>query len=142
MKLEQIGLIHSPYKNRGEAPRQGKYSEKSSTIEVFPAYQEGLKGIEHSSHIIALYWGDRSNRDIVEAHPPWSKETFGVFATRSPSRPNPIAFCVAEILYIEGNILLVKGLDALDQSPLLDIKTYSPEIDAYPEAHSIKKKCT
>ncbi len=58
----------------------------------------------------------------------------GVFSTRSPNRPNPVAFCVAEVVEVKDNCLKVRNLDALDQSPLLDIKAYSAEIDAYPEA--------
>ncbi len=81
-------------------------------------------------HIIVLYWCDRARRDVLKTVTPWGPEEKGVFATRSPSRPNPIAFCVVDLVRIEGNNLVVKGLDALDKSPLLDIKPYVYDLDA------------
>jgi len=134
MELTPIGVIHSPYKERGEAPRQGRLSENESTLEVFPQFVDGLKNIGSASHIIVLYWGDRANRSILQSPTPFSEAPVGVFASRSPNRPNPIAFCVADFLRLEGNLLTVRGVDALDGSPLLDIKIYAPHIDAFPDA--------
>lgn len=136
MELQEIGRIHSIYKETSDAPRQGKLSSQESILEVYPAYIKGLDKIQALSHIIVLYWGSKANRSILEAKPPWAKDTYGVFATRAPHRPNPIAFCVCEIKKIEDNRLTVIGLDALDGSPLLDIKAYSSKIDSYPQATS------
>lgn len=140
MELYPIGRIYSSFKQKGDAPHQGRASDAESLIEIFPEYAPGLKNIEEASHLIVLYWGHRADRKVLQAKPPWGKEIRGVFATRSPNRPNPIAFCVGEILQVEGNQIRVKGLDALDGSPVVDIKVYSPEIDAYPEAISVRKK--
>ena len=130
MELKRIGVITSPYKEKGQAPRQGRFSDTIATIEIFPQYAKALKGLKKSSNIIVLYWGDRADRSIVQTIPPWSTELTGVFASRSPSRPNPIAICLCKIMDMKDNILKVQGLDALDKSPLLDIKVYSNELDS------------
>lgn len=129
MELKPIGVIHSSYKKRGDAPRQGRFSEETVRLEIHSEYAAGLKDIEKATHLIVLYWCDRARRDTLQTKTPWGPEIRGVFACRSPSRPNPIAFCVAEFLGREGNSLLVRGLDALDGSPLLDIKPYSADVD-------------
>lgn len=134
IELKQIGIIHSPYQTKKEAPKQGKFDHKISEIELFDEYKVGLKNIEKLTHLIILYWGSQADRKPLETKTPWSEETMGVFSTRSPNRPNPVAFCVAEVVEVKDNRLKVRNLDALDQSPLLDIKAYSAEIDAYPEA--------
>lgn len=129
MKLQAIGRIYSPYKTKDEAPSQGKFSSKVATIEIKPAYKKGLQDIANLSHILVLYWQDQSDRSVLTAQPPFADRSFGVFATRSPNRPNPIALCTCELVSIQGNKLTVKGLDALDGSPLLDIKPYAPQLD-------------
>jgi len=134
MQLNPIGVVHSPYKERGDAPRQGRLSEKEMTLEIFPQFLDGLKDIAMASHLIILYWGDRAKRDTLQSRTPFSEIPMGVFASRSPNRPNPIAFCVADLIRQEENLLIVRGLDALDGSPLLDIKVYSPAIDSFPHA--------
>jgi tRNA-Thr(GGU) m(6)t(6)A37 methyltransferase TsaA len=131
MELKQIGVIHSPYQQREDAPRQGRLSDETITIEIFPDFISGLKDIDRLSYMIVLYWGDRSNRDILQSKTPFSNgEMVGVFCSRSPNRPNPIAICVAKLIRQENNLLFVQGVDALDGSPLLDLKVYSPELDA------------
>ena len=137
MELRPIGVIHSPYQERKDAPRQGRLSDNEITLEIYPEFSQGLKIIDKVSHIIVLYWGDRANRETLQSFTPFSKEEMiGVFASRSPNRPNPIAFCVADLIRCEGNLLTVRGVDALDGSPLLDIKVYSPAIDSIPTATS------
>lgn len=135
MKLNQIGVIHSPYKQKNKAPKQGKFASDISTIEVFEEYQEALDGVESLTHLIVLYWADKADRNALTTTPPWTSETYGIFATRSPNRPNPISFCVAEVVKVEGKTIKAKYLDALDQSPLLDLKAYTPKVDSYPNAH-------
>jgi tRNA (adenine37-N6)-methyltransferase len=128
-KLKPIGVIRSPYIWRGDAPRQGRLSDKESAIEVLPAYAEGLHDVEHHPHLIVLYWLDRADRDTLKATPPGTRTEHGVFATRSPDRPNPIGFAVVDLIRRDGTRLVVRGLDALDGTPLLDIKPYSSATD-------------
>jgi len=127
--LRPIGIIRSPYLRRGDAPRQGRFSDKESAIEVLPAYMEGLGDVELHPHLIVLYWLDRADRDTLRATPPGTSTEHGVFATRSPDRPNPIGFAVVDLIRREGTRLVVRGLDALDGTPLLDIKPYSAATD-------------
>jgi len=130
MELVQIGVIRSPYKQQRDAPRQGRFSDVESEIEVFPEYIAGLVDLERCSHLIVLYWLDRADRTVLRATPPGQTLSRGVFSTRSPNRPNPVAFSVVDLLSMEGGTLRVRGLDALDGTPLIDIKPYSSEIDA------------
>ena len=132
-ELVPIGMIHSSYRKKGDAPHQGRLSAATSEIEIFPEYAEGLKDIAERRHLIVLYWLDRADHSTLTAIPPHSKKERGVFATRSPDRPNPIGFAVIDILGIDGARLIVKGLDAFDGTPVLDIKPYSPEIDCVKE---------
>jgi tRNA-Thr(GGU) m(6)t(6)A37 methyltransferase TsaA len=134
MELKSIGIIHSPYKE--SAPFQGKHTQEVAKVGVFKEFEKGLKDLERASHLIILYLCDRANRDKLEARPPHDTEMHGVFATRSPNRPNPIALCVVELIERDGNTLKVKGLDALDGSPLIDIKPYVSQIDSVKDANT------
>src|SRR4030042_1095457 len=128
MQLKSIGIIHSPYKDRKESPPQGR--EEICWIEVFEQYAEGLKGIDVFSHLILFYWLHQSKEFDLLVKTPWDTEPHGVFATPSPNRPNALGFSVVELIERDGKKLTVKGLDALDGTPLIDIKPYLPEIDA------------
>jgi tRNA (adenine37-N6)-methyltransferase len=86
------------------------------------------------SRLIILYWGHLADRNTLQTVTPFSPDITGVFACRSPNRPNPIAFCVADLIEVSGNILTVKGVDAVDGSPLLDIKVYSANLDSFPDS--------
>ena len=129
MKLNQIGVIKSPYKIITDAPRQGRYSEEISEIIVFEDYLDGLDSIGRHEYLLILYWQDKAERDKLKATPPGESEEKGVFSIRSPARPNPIALCLVKVLKIENNSIFVKWLDALDGSPLLDIKPFIKELD-------------
>lgn len=129
MELKPIGIISSPYKKRGDAPRQGRYSEEISKIKVFDEYTEALQDIERHKYYYIFYWLDRAERDKLKGVPPGRTKERGVFSIRSPARPNPIAICLVELIMVEKSILTVKWLDALDGSPLLDIKPFWPETD-------------
>ncbi|MEN6591692.1 MAG: tRNA (N6-threonylcarbamoyladenosine(37)-N6)-methyltransferase TrmO [Methanobacterium sp.] len=129
MKLNQIGVIKSPYKIRTDAPRQGRYSEDISEIIVFEDYSDGLDSIERHGYLLILYWQDKAERDKLKATPTGELKEKGVFSIRSPARPNPIALCLVKVLKIENNTIFVKWLDALDGSPLLDIKPFIKELD-------------
>lgn len=130
MEFEPIGVIHTPYKELGAAPHQGRFSEAITELELYPAYLPGLQDIEAVSHLIILYWGHLARRDVLQTRTPFGPGLKGVFACRAPARPNPIAFCVAELLKRDGNRLLVRGVDAVDSTPLLDIKPYASEVDS------------
>jgi len=129
LKLKPIGIIHSPYKNTGEAPYQGDKSEGISQIEVFKEFEEGLKDIEGFSHIIVIYWFHESQGYHLLVKTPWDDILHGLFTTRSPHRPCPLGLTVVELLSREKNVLIVKGLDAIEGTPLLDIKPYIPGVD-------------
>jgi len=110
-------------------------------VRIFPEFSEALKGLENYSHLIVLYWvhlRDDENRRTLLVYPKKHAISVltGVFACRSPSRPNPIGLCVIELVRKEGCMLTVKGLDALEGSPIIDIKPYIPRLDAVPNAHT------
>ena len=125
-----IGKIHTTYLSRDDAPRQGRFSDALVTLEILPEYCEGLQDVEQEPYLIVLYWLDRSVRNKLRATPPHTGIEHGVFATRSPDRPNPIGICIVEFVRREGNLLFVRGLDAIDGTPLLDIKPYSADLDS------------
>jgi tRNA-Thr(GGU) m(6)t(6)A37 methyltransferase TsaA len=129
LELKSIGIIHSPYRNMGVAPYQGYKSEQISQIEVFKEFEEGLKDIEGFSHIIVIFWFHKSQGFHLLVKTPWDDVLHGLFATRSPHRPCPLGLTVAELIARQNNILNVKGLDAIDGTPLLDIKPYITSID-------------
>jgi formylmethanofuran dehydrogenase subunit E len=134
MELRPIGIIHTPYKTAGDAPFQGRSSSETCEIEIFKEYEAGLKDIDRCTHLILLYWLDRADDRVLQTHTPHDTDIHGVFATRSPARPNPIGFHVAELIERKGNVLKIRGLDALDKTPLIDIKPYSSGIDAIGDA--------
>ncbi|MBS3781324.1 MAG: tRNA (N6-threonylcarbamoyladenosine(37)-N6)-methyltransferase TrmO [Candidatus Thermoplasmatota archaeon] len=121
-ELVEIGRVKNDYLE--EIPDD--YKENLSKIEVYERYEDALLGIEKNSHISVLCWFDRSAKDIQRVHPmaDESNPLTGVFATRAPVRPNPISYTVCELVNREGNTLQVKGLDALNETPVIDIKSY------------------
>lgn len=129
MTLCPIGYVRSPYKVLKEAPRQGRLSDTVSEIIIDEKYRDGLHDLATKKHVIVLSWFDRSDRNLLVATPPGDTQEHGVFATRSPNRPNPIGICVVDLLNLEGTVLTVRGLDSLDGTPVLDLKPYSPGID-------------
>lgn len=126
LELKPVGIIHSPYKNTGEVPKQWYKREEISQIEVFEEFEEGLQDIEGFSHIVVIYWFHKSQRYELLVKPPGEDSLHGLFSTRSPRRPCPLALTVVELVARERNVLKVKGLDAIDGTPLLDIKPYIP----------------
>ncbi len=127
-----IGVIHSDFVEREGMPCQAARSEAEGTVEVFDAYGEGLRDIEGFSHIILVYVFDRGGEVSLTVRPFLDDADHGVFSTRHPNRPNPIGLSVVELLRRDRNKLFVKGLDVLDQTPLLDIKPYVPRFDHHP----------
>lgn len=123
-KITSIGIIKSPFKTQKEAPRQGINSEEISKIVLHDEFTESLEGIRCNEHIIVLYWMHLADRKILRSE---SKKK-GVFATRSPDRPNPIGIAVVKVVKIEDNVLYVKYLDAIDNTPVIDIKPINEQI--------------
>lgn len=129
LELKPIGVIHSPYRNRSEAPYQGHRSKRASRIEVFKEFEGGLQDIEGFSHIVVIYWFHKSQGYHLLVRTPWDDIPHGLFTTRSPHRPCPLALTVVELVTRDKNTLRVRGLDAIDGSPLLDIKPYIAAVD-------------
>lgn len=132
MELKQIGVIHTPYKTSAECPCQACKSESIAEIEVFKEYEGGLKDVEGFSHLVVLYLMHKSKGYSLLVITPWDTEPHGLFTTRSPHRPNPIGISIVRLLERKGNILRVRGVDAIDGTPLIDIKPYVPEFDETP----------
>ena len=130
LELKPIGIIHSPYRNRADAPYRGHRSKRISLIEVFEPFEGGLQDIEGFSHIIVIYWFHKSRGYRLLVKTPWDNIPHGLFSTRSPHRPCPLGLTVVRLVARKKNILKVKGLDAIDGTPLLDIKPYIPKVDA------------
>ena len=129
-----IGRIRTPWKTRKDCPKNARESDAVCTVELDERWAAGLKEAETCSHLVLLYWMDKSPRDLVLQVPGHYGVQRGTFALRSPARPNPIAMSVVKLLRIAGNKLSVVGLDCLDGTPLLDIKPYFASTDAVPEA--------
>jgi len=127
VNLKVIGIIHSKYKTTFEAPRQGK--DEISRIEIYKEYIEGLTDIDGFSHLHVYYWLHKSEGFSNLVKTPWDENLHGVFTTRSPHRPNPIAHSVVELIEREENILSVKRLDAIEGTPVIDIKPYVKSLD-------------
>jgi tRNA-Thr(GGU) m(6)t(6)A37 methyltransferase TsaA len=131
IKLKPIGVIHSPYEQPADIPRPKgydphKFDTTRGEIEVFTDYQEGLKDIEGFSHLIVLFAFHKSDKTHLTAHPPFDNKPRGVFATRSPHRPNLIGMTVVNLHSREENILKISGIDMIEGTPVLDIKPYTP----------------
>lgn len=122
--------------------RVEKAGEQEAKIRVLPGFCAGLRGIEDFSHIIVLYWvhlrDNEEDRRMLLVFPRRHSVNVqvGVFACRSPVRPNPIGLCVSELVKAEGDLLTLKGLDALEGSPVIDIKPYLPRADSVPDART------
>lgn len=120
--LTFIGRIRTPWDSRLLCPRQGRHDGPQCRIEIFEPWVPALAGVEAFERLEVLYWLDRSRRDLVLQSPASSGKVHGTFSLRSPVRPNPIGTSIVVLDGIEGNALLVRGLDCLDGTPLLDLK--------------------
>lgn len=119
-----IGVLHCDLTSREDAPQNYTISDKIGTIEIYPEYRQALEGISAGQTIVVLFWLHQANRDALKVYPRGdrSRGLHGVFATRSPMRPNPIAISELKVLSIHRNKLEVSGLDILDGTPIVDIK--------------------
>src|SRR4030042_4880450 len=129
--IKLIGIIHTPYKEPKGIPIQGKFEKGvKGTIRLFPKYQAGLKGIEGFSHIILIYYFDRAKEEKLTDKPFLEDRPHGIFAIRSPHRPNHIRFSIVKLENIKKGIVTFSEVDILDGTPLLDIKPYVKHFDS------------
>ncbi len=130
IEYKPIGVIHSPFKEPKGTPIQPAGAKNADgTAELFPEYVKGLKDLKDFSHIILIYHFHLFKGGSLKVRPYMDSKVRGVFATRAPSRPNPIGISVVRLVRIEGNILHIRDVDIVDGAPLLDIKPYVPEFD-------------
>jgi tRNA-Thr(GGU) m(6)t(6)A37 methyltransferase TsaA len=134
-----IGLVHSPFREKREAPRQpAAAAEARGTIELYPdsGFEHALSDLECWSHLWVIFWFHLSEGFRPKVLPPRSIRRRGLFATRSPHRPNPIGISAVKLERVNGLVLEVSGLDMLDGTPVLDLKPYVAYTDAVSEAGS------
>lgn len=125
LQFTPIGVVHSRYTDTAAIPKgPGAKHDAEGTIELRPELEEGLADIEGFSHLFVIWVFDRAGGSELTAYPPSDDRPHGVFATRSPQRPNPIGLTVVELLGRTGPTLRVRGIDMLDGTPVLDIKPY------------------
>jgi formylmethanofuran dehydrogenase subunit E len=130
-----IGIFHTPYKSVEAIPKTlGEAPTAEGMIELDSAYEDGLLGIDGFSHLLVIFAFHKSMARPLRVIPPGQQKELGVFATRSPHRPNAIGVLSVELLRREGTRLFVRGVDVLDGTPVLDIKPYLCHFDCRPEA--------
>ncbi|MCP4319520.1 MAG: tRNA (N6-threonylcarbamoyladenosine(37)-N6)-methyltransferase TrmO [Hyphomicrobiales bacterium] len=133
-----LGKIRSPWRNRSDCPRnlmQARERGQRAVIELDEVWHDGLNGLHNQSRILVLYWMHEARRDLIIQTPRHKSESTGVFALRSPVRPNPIALAavnVVELNQAEGKIV-IDAIDCLDGTPVLDIKPWFNTIDSFAE---------
>jgi len=130
IRYKPIGFVNSPFQEIVEMPIQAsRASEIRGTIEILPDFEKGLKDLEGFSHVILLYHFHQVKSARLVVTPFLDSERHGIFATRAPTRPNPIGLSVVRLLKREGNVLHIANVDVVDGTPLLDIKPYISEFD-------------
>ena len=136
-----IGHIESPWTERKECPRnltRARETGQMARVVISEAFRPGLSGLEGATHVILLTWLHHSPRNLIVQHPRHASEAKGVFALRSPARPNPVGLHAVRVLHLEpeAGILDIDAIDVLDGTPVIDIKPYIPAIDAVPDART------
>jgi tRNA (adenine37-N6)-methyltransferase len=128
---QPIGFVSSPYSDAGQVPKGlGAKHEADGVLKILPQFEPGLSDIEGFSHLFVIWEFDRSKGFDLSGTPPSDNRPHGVFATRSPRRPNPIGLTVVELLGRKGCELHVRGVDMLDGTPILDVKPYLSSVPA------------
>src|SRR4030088_3564659 len=117
-----IGRIPTPWTSRLDAPRQGRQDGPVCRLEIFEPWVPALKGVDFYSNLEVIYWLHQSRRDLVLQSPKDNKSAGGTFSLRSPQRPNPLGTSIVKLVGIEGNTVLVRGLDCLDEKTLIDLQ--------------------
>jgi len=131
INMKPIGIIHTLCKEPKGMPIQGRFEKGViGKVELFPEYKQGLKDIEGFSHIILIYHFDRSKDEKLISKPFLEDEPHGIFAIRSPHRPNHIGFSIVKLEKVEKNVIIFSEVDILDGTPLLDIKPYVSHFDS------------
>ena len=125
ISVRPIGVV----KNNVQQPRFGGFAGEVSEIVLDEKFASALDGIEEYSHIIVVYWMDKVSEAVMHHRPQGTGPEVGIFACRCPARPNPIAFSTVPLLSRSGNTLRVRSLDAINGSPVIDIKPYWPQYD-------------
>lgn len=126
LTLRPIGTVRSPYATPLDAPRQGEFAEADAILDIDPRYAAGLDGIEKLDRILVVWWAHLADRDLLQR-----PGTDGVFAMRTPHRPNPVCLSEATLVRRDGNRLVVRGLEATDGTPILDLKSARAEYDGW-----------
>jgi tRNA-Thr(GGU) m(6)t(6)A37 methyltransferase TsaA len=137
LTLRPIGVARTPFVSKVEAPRQGVVAEGvEGRIELFPTpgFEHAVEDLDGWERLWVLTWFHRAEHWRPKVQPPRSKQRRGVFATRSPHRPNPIGLTCVRLVRVEGLTIVVRDLDLLDGTPVLDVKPYVAYADAFPEA--------
>jgi tRNA-Thr(GGU) m(6)t(6)A37 methyltransferase TsaA len=116
-QLRPIGVVHSPYETPADAPHQGFADDREATLEVFEQYADALADVEDIIRLTVVYWAHEADRSSLVG-----ADGVGAFARRGPNRPNPVSICTGTLLDADGRHLRLRGLDAVDGSPLLDLK--------------------
>ena len=130
IRYKPIGIIHSPFREPSGTPIQPAGARDiESTVEIASEYVKGLEDIEGFSHVILIYHFHLSRGYLLKVKPYMDEKSRGVFATRAPSRPNPIGISIVRLVKVDGNVLYIRDVDIVDGTPLLDIKPYVPEFD-------------
>jgi tRNA-Thr(GGU) m(6)t(6)A37 methyltransferase TsaA len=124
LEIRPIGVVESPLVDRESAPKQGDEGAPDAWLRFDASVVDGLAGIGPGDEVIVLTWFDRASRDVLRVHPrgDTSRAPQGVFNTRSPDRPNPIGLHRVEVISIEGPRMQVRNLEALDGTPIVDVK--------------------
>jgi tRNA-Thr(GGU) m(6)t(6)A37 methyltransferase TsaA len=131
VNLREIGIVRSPYADTAQVPKGcGARHDAEGVLEIAPAFEQGLTDIEGFSHLYVLWLFDRAEGYDLLSQPPTADRPHGVFTTRSPHRPSAIGLTVVELLRREGARLVVRGVDMLDGTPIVDIKPYLSNIPA------------
>jgi tRNA-Thr(GGU) m(6)t(6)A37 methyltransferase TsaA len=131
LRIEPVGRVVSPLRDRAEAPRQGDEGAPDAWLEFEPAMAEALRGLRTGTDVLVLTWLHRARRTELTVHPrdDLSRPATGVFATRSADRPNPIGLHRVEVTAIDGLRVRVRNLEALDGTPIVDVKPVLGPID-------------
>jgi tRNA-Thr(GGU) m(6)t(6)A37 methyltransferase TsaA len=134
-----IGRIRSPWTSRADCPKNMAAARESgliATVEIDEPFRPGLEGLGGASHVIVLSWLDHAPRNLIVQKPRHASEPKGVFALRSPARPNPVGLHVAKLLALDisAGLLTLDAIDVLDGTPVIDMKPYFASIDAFPDA--------
>jgi tRNA-Thr(GGU) m(6)t(6)A37 methyltransferase TsaA len=123
-EVKAIGVVESPLGELDQAPKQGDEGAPDAWLRFVPSVRAGLDGLRPGDEVVLLTWLDRASRDVLRVHPRGdaSRAEQGVFTTRSPDRPNPIGLHRVEILAVDGLRVRVSGLEAVDGTPIVDVK--------------------